>query len=595
MQNIRNFSIIAHIDHGKSTLADRILQMTHAVNERDFQDQILDSLEIERQRGITIKSQAAHLEYKTKNGQKYELNLIDTPGHVDFSYEVSRSLAACEGVILLIDASQGVEAQTIANLYLAMENDLEIIPVLNKIDLPAANPKEITQQIENILGLPKEDILKISAKTGDGVKELIETIIEKIPPPSGDINQNLQALIFDSEYDSYQGTMVLARVFNGTVKPGDRIHFYHKDKEFTVEETGRMRLKRNPCDSLQAGEVGYIFAGIKSISDTKIGDTITHSRTPCEKPLKGYQEVKPMVFAGIYPTDANEYENLKKSLEKLKLNDASLYYETHASTALGFGFRCGFLGLLHMEIIQARLDNEFQASIVNTAPTVRYEVELVSGEKVNIDNPSRFPDPSNIMRAFEPYVKASIITPTVYLGNIMQLVMEKRGIQKDMHYLSETNVEVYYEIPLAEVIFDFYDKLKSATKGYASFDYDITDYREVNLVKVDILVNGDKVDALSMLTNRENARQKGKALIEQLKDLIPRHQFKIPLQAAIGRDIVARENIPAQRKNVTAKCYGGDVTRKRKLIEKQKEGKKKMKAVGDVNIPQEAFIAVLKT
>jgi len=594
MKNIRNFSIIAHIDHGKSTLADRFLQITNAIDSRKFQNQALDSLDIERERGITVKSQAVRLNYINKKGEHYIFNLIDTPGHVDFSYEVSRSLAACEGALLIVDVMQGVEAQTIANLYLALENNLTIIPVINKIDIEGADAEETSRQIEKTLGMSVKDIAKISAKNGLGIEDLLEKTIDIIPPPSGNAESPLQALIFDSYYDTFRATVIIIRVFNGTVKPGDSIHFIFTGKTFIVEEVGYQCLGRFPLPSLSAGEVGYIIAGIKSVSDIKIGDTVTLTQNPAE-PLKGYKEVKPMVFAGIYPIDTGDFEDLKVAIEKLKLNDSSLQYEPHNSQALGFGFRCGFLGLLHMEIVQERLRREFNMDIINTAPTVCYKIEMRSGQTIEVDNPAHFPSSEKVERYFEPYVKASIITPREYLGSIMQLVMEKRGIQKNLQYLDERKVEVYYEIPLAEIIFDFYDKLKSCTKGYASFDYEPIDYREVNLVKVDILVNGEKVDALSFLTHEENSRLRSRVLTEKLKELIPRHMFQVPIQAAIGAKIIARENISAMRKNVIAKCYGGDISRKRKLLEKQKEGKKKMKSVGSVSIPQEAFIAVLKS
>jgi GTP-binding protein LepA len=570
MRNIRNFCIIAHIDHGKSTLADRFIQICKMVSEREFRDQLLDDMDIERERGITIKSQTICLPYQARNGEKYILNLVDTPGHVDFSYEVSRALASSEGALLLIDAAQGVEAQTLANLYLAMETDLVIIPVINKIDLPAADPDAVAEQIEDDLGLDPEHICLCSAKTGEGVEDILEAIVNLLPPPEGDDKQPLESLIFDARYDPFRGTIISTRVFNGTLEPGDMIRFMSNDAVHKVEEVGLFRLTREPQKMLRAGQVGYIIAGVKNVGDTRNGDTITHKDRPCPKPLPGFKEVKPVVFSSIYPISTDDYEDLSVALEKLKLNDASLTFQKDSSTALGFGFRCGFLGLLHLE-------------------------DLQDGTKLEIDNPAYFPDPTTIDRTEEPYIKAVILFPERYMGVVMNLCMERRGVNNHYHYPAPGRIEFNCEMPLAEVIYDFYDKLKSITQGYGSFDYDLGDYCESDLVKLDILVNGEKVDALSQLVHRSKARERALHACEKLKEEIPRHMFKIAIQGAIGSTIVARTNISALRKDVTAKCYGGDITRKRKLLEKQKAGKKRMKTVGNVDIPQQAFLAVLKS
>ncbi|MCD6122196.1 MAG: translation elongation factor 4 [Spirochaetales bacterium] len=594
-EKIRNFSIIAHIDHGKSTLADRFIQMSHLISDRDFHDQLLDSMEIERERGITIKSQAITLPYLLNGTEKYILNLVDTPGHVDFYYEVSRALTSCEGAILLIDATQGVQAQTVSNMYMALENNLEIIPVINKIDLPGADIEMVKKEIKDDLGLDPEIVVLVSAKYGTGVKKLLEELIKRIPPPSGSSRAPLQALIFDSHYDAYRGVVVHIRIFEGTVKPGDTIQLMSSKSVYKVEETGTFRLQLYPKDSLSAGEVGYIIAGIKVLTDARVGDTVTNYEKPCNKPLPGFREVKSVVFSSIYPIDADDYELLKTALEKLQLNDASLVYEKDSSAALGFGFRCGFLGLLHLEIIQERLEKEYNLGVVFTAPSVRYRIKMKSGEILFIDNPQEYPDPVLIESTEEPYIKASIITPDTYLGSIINLCLEKRGIQESLNYLDEKRVELVYEMPLAEVIYDFYDRLKSLSKGYASFDYELLDYRPTDLVKLDILLNGKSVDALSQLIFRENAYARARMICKKLRDEIPRHQFKIPIQGAISGQIIARETISALRKDVTAKCYGGDITRKRKLLEKQKAGKKRMKMIGNVQLPQSAFLSVLKT
>ncbi len=592
---IRNFSIIAHIDHGKSTLADRLIEMTGVLSKREMEEQILDNMDIERERGITIKSQAVRMKYKAKDGNIYELNLIDTPGHVDFNYEVSRSLAACDGAILVVDASQGVEAQTLANVYLAIDNNLEILPVINKVDLPNARPDEIKNEIEDIIGLPAQDAPCISAKTGLNVDEVLERIVTDLPAPTGDENAPLQALIFDSIYDNYQGAIAYVRIKNGTVKVGDKIRLMASDKTFTVTEVGYFEPGTYlPAEKLEAGEVGYIAASIKSLSDIRVGDTITLDQNPAQEPLPGYKKVNPMVYCGLYPVDGSDYENLKVALEKLKLNDAALEYEPETSAALGFGFRCGFLGLLHLEIIEERLDREFNLSLITTSPSVIYKVYKTDGKMCEIYNPSDLPPTDEISRIEEPFVEAEILTPKEYVGNLMEICQNRRGIYIDMKYLDPTRVTLVYELPLNEIIYDFFDSLKSKTKGYASFDYELKEYKTSNLVKLDILVNGENVDALSFIVHRDNSYERGKKMIEKLKTVIPRQLFAIPLQAAIGGKIIARETISAMRKDVLAKCYGGDVTRKKKLLEKQKRGKKKMREIGNVQIPQEAFLSVLK-
>ena len=595
MENIRNFCIIAHIDHGKSTLADRFIQTCKMVSDRDFRDQLLDDMDIERERGITIKSQTICLPYTARNGKEYILNLVDTPGHVDFSYEVSRALASCEGALLLIDAAQGVEAQTLANLYLAMETDLVIIPVINKIDLPAADPAAVAEQIEADLGLNPEHIRLCSAKTGKGVEDILEAVVTLLPPPRGKTENPLQALIFDARYDAFRGTIISTRIFEGSIKPGDIIRFMATNSVHKVEEVGLFRLTRQPQKLLNAGQVGYIVAGVKNVSETRNGDTITHKDNPCSKPLPGFKEVKPVVFSSIYPISTEDYEDLVVALEKLKLNDASLTFQKDSSTALGFGFRCGFLGLLHLEVVQERLEREFDISLIMTVPTVLYHFYLQDGTKLEIDNPAYFPDPSSIARTEEPYIKAVILFPERYMGPVMNLCMERRGVNNHYHYPAPGRIEFNCEMPLAEVIYDFYDKLKSITQGYGSFDYDLGGYKESDLVKLDILVNGERVDALSQLVHRSKARERALHACERLKEEIPRHMFKIAIQGTIGSTIVARTNISALRKDVTAKCYGGDITRKRKLLEKQKAGKKRMKTVGNVDIPQQAFLAVLKS
>jgi len=592
---IRNFCIIAHIDHGKSTLADRFIERAKIVEARNFKDQFLDNMDIERERGITIKSQAITMPYEAKDGKIYELNLVDTPGHVDFSYEVSRAISSCEGALLLIDASQGVEAQTFANLYMAVELDLEIIPVINKIDLPSADIEYVKREIEHDLGLDASMAVLVSAKTGQGVEDLLESLITHIPPPEGSDEAPLKALIFDSQYDPYRGVIIHVRVFDGTIKEGDTIRLWWNNTAYTVEETGIFRVGREKAKTLKAGQVGYIIAGIKNISDIRIGDTITNDDRPCETPRKGFKEVKPVVFSSIYPIDSNEYEELHTAIDKLKLNDASLVYEKDSSAALGFGFRCGFLGLLHLEVVQERIEREFDLSIILTAPSVRYRIKMRNGDLREIDNPLEFPDPMSVEYSEEPFIRASIITPAEYLGNIIQLCLEKRGVQHSMNYLDEKRIEVVYEMPLAEVLFDFYDKLKSVSRGFASFDYEMEGYQQTELVKLDILVNGDSVDALSQLVHKDQAVSRARNICRKLKDEIPRQQFKIPLQGSIGNTIIARETINALRKDVTAKCYGGDISRKRKLLEKQKEGKKRMKMVGNVELPQSAFVAVLKS
>ena len=595
MNNIRNFSIIAHIDHGKSTLADRLIQICGMVKDRQFQDQLLDNMDIERERGITIKSQTICLPYKARDGKIYNLNLVDTPGHVDFSYEVSRALNSCEGALLLIDASQGIEAQTLANLYLAMENDLEVIPVINKIDLPSADPETVALQIEEDLGLDGELIQRCSAKTGEGIENILEAIVNFLPPPAGDGKAPLQALIFDADYDPFRGTVISCRIINGTVKAGDIIIFMSNKAEYRVEEVGIFHLQRYPVKELKAGEVGYILAGIKTVSDTRPGDTITLKANPSPEPLPGFREVQQVVFSSIYPISTDEYENLATAMEKLKLNDAALTFQKDSSTALGFGFRCGFLGLLHLEVIQERLEREFDIPIILTVPSVCYHFYLQDNTMIEVDNPAYFPDPASIARTEEPYIKATIHMPERYMGPIMSLCMERRGENTNYHYPMPGRIELTCELPLAEVIYDFYDKLKSITQGYGSFDYELLDCRPSDLVKLDILVNGEKVDALSQLIHRSNARSRGLHACERLKKEIPRQMFKIAIQGAIGGTIISRTTISALRKDVTAKCYGGDISRKRKLLEKQKAGKKRMKTVGNVDIPQKAFLAVLKS
>lgn len=591
---IRNFSIIAHIDHGKSTLADRILEKTGALSEREMKEQALDSMELERERGITIKLNAVQLHYKAKDGNDYILHLIDTPGHVDFTYEVSRSLAACEGAILVVDAAQGIEAQTLANVYLAIDNNLEILPVINKIDLPSADPERVRQEIEDVIGLDASEAVLASAKVGIGIDEILEQIVQKIPAPSGDPDAPLKALIFDSLYDPYRGVVAYIRVVEGTVKAGQKIKMMATGKEFEVVEVGVFTPKAKVVDELTVGDVGYLTASIKNVSDTRVGDTITHADNPASEPLPGYRRLNPMVFCGLYPIDTARYNDLREALEKLQLNDAALQFEPETSQALGFGFRCGFLGLLHMEIIQERLEREFNIDIIATAPSVVYKVYLTDGTELAVDNPSNMPDPQKIDRVEEPYVRATIMVPNDYVGPVMELCQKKRGIFGDMQYLDERRVTLTYELPLAEIVYDFFDILKSSTKGYASFDYELIGYKPSKLVKMDILLNGEKVDALSFIVHRDSAYDRGKVIVEKLKDLIPRQQFEVPVQAAIGNKIIARSTIKALRKNVLAKCYGGDISRKRKLLEKQKEGKKRMKQVGSVEVPQEAFMAVLK-
>jgi len=595
MKHIRNFSIIAHIDHGKSTLADRMIQLCNQVTDREFKNQMLDNMDIERERGITIKSQTICLDYRARDGEIYSLNLVDTPGHVDFSYEVSRALSSCEGALLLVDAAQGVEAQTLANLYLAMENDLEIIPVINKIDLPSAEPEQVAFQVEEDLGLDSELIQLCSAKNGQGVDNILEAIVNHLPPPEGDPTGDLQALIFDAHYDSFRGTIISCRIINGVVKPGDMISFMSTQTEYRVEEVGLFKLKRQPKKTLTAGEIGYVIAGIKTVNDAKPGDTITLSKQPCEAPLPGFREIQPVVFSSVYPISTDDYEDLAAALEKLQLNDAALTFQKDSSAALGFGFRCGFLGLLHLEVVQERLEREFDISLILTVPSVRYRFFLSNDTEIYIDNPTYYPDPANISRIEEPFIKASILIPERYMGAVMSLCMERRGENTNYHYPTPGRIEFNCELPLAEVIYDFYDRLKSITQGYGSFDYELRDYRPSDLVKLDILVNGEVVDALSQLVHRSIARARGLNACERLKEEIPRQMFKIAVQAAIGGTIIARTNISAMRKDVTAKCYGGDITRKRKLLEKQKAGKKRMKTVGNVDIPQNAFLAVLKS
>ncbi|MFO7686386.1 MAG: translation elongation factor 4 [Desulfobacterales bacterium] len=595
MSNIRNFSIIAHIDHGKSTLSDRLIQATHIIAERDFHDQILDTMDIERERGITIKSQSVCLPYRAANGRDYDLNLIDTPGHVDFSYEVSRALASCEGALLLIDASQGVEAQTLANLYLAMEHDLEIIPVINKIDLPSADIDRVKKQINEDLGLDPDEALLVSAKEGIGITEVLETIVHRLPAPKGDPEAPLQALIFDSHYDAYRGTVVHFRIFQGRIAPGDVIGFMANTATYRVEEVGIFRIDMLPQKCLSAGQVGYVIAGIKTVGDTRCGDTITLRDRPCDKPMPGFKEAKPVVFSSIYPVASDAYEDLAVAIEKLKLNDASLVYEKDTSVALGFGFRCGFLGLLHLEVVQERLEREYDLSLILTAPSVRYTLTLNDGTDLAIDNPAHYPDPAHINVTREPYIRATIMIPDRYMGAVMKLCLDRRGTSVNYQYLTSNRLEMVFELPLAEVIYDFYDRLKSITQGYGSFDYELLDHRPTDLVKLDILINGERVDALSQLVHRDRSVERARLACEKLQQEIPRQMFKIAIQGAIGGNIISRKTLSALRKDVTAKCYGGDITRKRKLLEKQKRGKKRMKMVGQVMIPQSAFLSVLKT
>ena len=593
--HIRNFSIIAHIDHGKSTLADRLLELTSSVAKRDMQAQILDDMELERERGITIKAHAVKLDYKAKNGEMYEFNLIDTPGHVDFNYEVSRSLAACEGAILIVDASQGVEAQTLANTYLALDHDLDILPVINKIDLPAADPDRVAEEVEEIVGIPCMDAPRISAKTGENVEEVLEYIVNGVSAPQGDDNKPLQALIFDSVYDSYRGVIVYVRIKEGKIKAGDTMHIMSTGAEFTVVEVGYMRAtSMEPAKELTAGEVGYITASIKTVGDAHVGDTVTTAENPATEALPGYRKVNPMVYCGLYPADGADYEALRDALEKLQLNDASLSYEPETSGALGFGFRCGFLGLLHLEIIQERLDREYNLDLIATVPSVVYKIHLTDGTMVEIDNPTNYPDPAYIDYCEEPFADAHIYVPSDFVGTVMDMCQDKRGIFKNMNYITPDRVDIHYELPLNEIIYDFFDALKSRTRGYASFDYEMKDYRKSDLVKVDVMLNGDIIDALSFIIHKDKAYQRARRIAEQLKKYIPRHLFEIPIQVAIGGKVIARETVKALRKDVLAKCYGGDVTRKKKLLEKQKEGKKRMRQFGSVEVPQEAFLAVLK-
>jgi len=593
MESIRNFCIIAHIDHGKSTLADRLLEKTNTISDRDFQEQVLDSMDLERERGITIKSHAIQMEY-FHNNRKYLLNLIDTPGHVDFSYEVSRSIAACEGALLVIDATQGIQAQTISNLYMAIDHNLEIIPVLNKMDSPSAQPEEVKDQIVDLVGCSREDIIEASAKTGFGIDRILNDIVEKIPPPSGDPEAPLQALIFDSVFNSFRGIIAYLKIVNGSVRKGDRVKFVSTNHEYNAEEIGVLKFRQNPCEVMSAGDVGYIISGIKVSSEVRVGDTITHVKNPCKTAISGFKEVKPMVFAGLYPVDADEYEDLRSSIEKLQLNDASLSFVPESSAALGFGFRCGFLGLLHMEIIQERLDREFNMDVITTVPNVSFKVFTTKGEEIDVHNPSGLPALNNIERIEEPYIIAQVITLSDYVGSIMNLCIDKRGTLRNQVYLTRDRVELTFEMPLSEIVFDFYDKLKSISRGYASFDYYYTSYQKADLVRLDILLNGEMVDALSTLIHRGHAYDFGRKMCVKLKELIPRQQFDIAIQAAIGAKIIARETVKAVRKDVTAKCYGGDITRKRKLLEKQKRGKKRMRQIGNVEVPQQAFLAVLK-
>ncbi|HQK36149.1 MAG TPA: translation elongation factor 4 [Bacteroidales bacterium] len=593
MKNIRNFCIIAHIDHGKSTLADRLLQLTHTLSDREFRDQVLDSMDLERERGITIKSHAIRMQYEFE-GELYVLNLIDTPGHVDFSYEVSRSIASCEGALLVVDATQGIQAQTISNLYQAIDHNLEIIPVLNKIDMENAMPEEVKDQIVDLIGCSREDIIEASARTGFGVDRVLEAIVKRIPPPKGDPAAPLQALIFDSVFNPFRGIIAYFRIFNGTIRKNDFVKFVSTGREYHADEIGVLKLKYVPQDELSAGDVGYIISGIKTSREVKVGDTITHVERPCEKAIEGFEDVKPMVFAGIYPVEADDYEELRNSIEKLHLNDAAFTFEPESSAALGFGFRCGFLGLLHMEIVQERLDREFDMDVITTVPNVSYKVYTTKGEVIDVHNPSGLPEPNYIEHIEEPYIQAQVISKSEYVGAIMKLCIDKRGILKNQVYLTSDRVELTFEMPLSEIVFDFYDKLKSISRGYASFDYHQTGYKPAQLVRLDILLNGDMVDALSTLIHRDHAYDFGRRMCEKLRELIPRQQFDVAIQAAIGSKIIARETVKALRKDVTAKCYGGDITRKRKLLEKQKKGKKRMRQIGTVEVPQQAFLAVLK-
>jgi len=593
-KRIRNFSIIAHIDHGKSTLADRILEFTGALTSREMQEQVLDKMDLERERGITIKLQAVRLAYTADDGIEYILNLIDTPGHVDFTYEVSRSLAACEGALLVVDAAQGIEAQTLANVYLALDNNLEIVPVINKIDLPSAEPERVKQEIEDVIGLDASDAVLASAKSGIGIKEILEQVVTKMPSPEGDPDQPLKALIFDSHYDPYKGVIVYVRVMDGSIKAGNKIKFMATGAEFEVIEVGAFMPNMAIVKELAVGDVGFVVAGIKNVKDTRVGDTITDAKKPASERLPGYRQINPMVFCGLYPIETQDYNDLRDALEKLELNDASLKYEPESSTALGFGYRCGFLGLLHMEIIQERIEREFNIPLITTAPSVVYKITLTNGETMEIDNPSNYPEAGKLDFVEEPFVKAAIIVPNDYVGAIMELCQNKRGEFVNMEYLDLNRVTLTYQLPLSEIVYDFFDQLKSSTKGYASFDYEISGYRRSNLVKMDIMLNNEQVDALSVIVHRDRAYQRGKVICEKLKELIPRQMFEVPIQASIGNKIISRETVKAMRKNVLAKCYGGDISRKRKLLEKQKEGKKRMKQVGSVEVPQEAFMAVLK-
>ncbi|MFC9710417.1 elongation factor 4 [Paenibacillus sp. JNUCC31] len=593
-RKIRNFSIIAHIDHGKSTLADRILEYTGALTTREMQEQVLDQMELERERGITIKLQAVALTYKADDGEEYLLNLIDTPGHVDFTYEVSRSLAACEGALLVVDAAQGIEAQTLANVYLALDNDLEILPVINKIDLPSADPDRVKQEVEDVIGLDTSNAVLASAKAGIGIKEILEQVVQSVPAPQGDPDQPLKALIFDSHYDPYKGVIVYIRVIDGKIKSGSKIKMMATGKSFEVIEVGAFKPRMTIVDELNVGDVGFVVAGIRHVGDTQVGDTVTDAKNPTLEPLPGYRKINPMVYCGLYPIETSDYVDLREALEKLQLNDASLSFEPETSSALGFGFRCGFLGLLHMDVIQERIEREFNIPLITTAPSVIYHVTLTNGEVMQIDNPSNYPEVGRIDFVEEPYVKASIIVPNDYVGTIMELCQNKRGEYVNMEYLDTTRVTITYEIPLSEIVYDFFDQLKSSTKGYASFDYELSGYRQSNLAKMDILLNGEQVDALSFIVHRDRAYNRGRIICEKLRELIPRQMFEVPIQASVGTKVVARETVKAMRKNVLAKCYGGDISRKRKLLEKQKEGKKRMKQVGNVEVPQEAFMAVLK-